>query len=63
MTTACVLLQKFKIQVEPVDDGTPRLITNMGLDYLEYLNGVVSFFSSVSLFHVLLVWKIFFVSA
>ncbi|XP_038060993.1 extracellular matrix protein FRAS1-like [Patiria miniata] len=30
--------QTFQITVLPVDDGTPRIITNLGLSYLEYLD-------------------------
>ncbi|XP_013870055.1 extracellular matrix organizing protein FRAS1 [Austrofundulus limnaeus] len=28
--------QKFKIEILPVDDGTPRIVTNLGLQWLEY---------------------------
>ncbi|KAM8885583.1 extracellular matrix organizing protein FRAS1 isoform 1-T2 [Spinachia spinachia] len=28
--------QKFKIDILPVDDGTPRIVTNLGLQWLEY---------------------------
>uniref|UniRef100_A0A3B3VXF3 Fraser extracellular matrix complex subunit 1 n=1 Tax=Poecilia latipinna TaxID=48699 RepID=A0A3B3VXF3_9TELE len=30
--------QKFKIDILPVDDGTPRIVTNLGLQWLEYMN-------------------------
>ncbi|XP_077999737.1 extracellular matrix organizing protein FRAS1-like [Glandiceps talaboti] len=30
--------QIFNIKVLPVDDGTPRLVTNLGLQYLEYVD-------------------------
>ncbi|CAK8671603.1 unnamed protein product [Clavelina lepadiformis] len=30
--------QDFPIEVVPVDDGTPRLITNLGLNHLEYMD-------------------------
>ncbi|TSN86075.1 Extracellular matrix protein FRAS1 [Bagarius yarrelli] len=30
--------QKFKIDILPVDDGTPRIITNLGLQWLEYMD-------------------------
>ncbi|CAM4540352.1 unnamed protein product [Leuciscus chuanchicus] len=29
--------QKFKIDISPVDDGTPRIVTNLGLHWLEYM--------------------------
>lgn len=29
--------QKFKIDILPVDDGTPRIVTNLGLHWLEYM--------------------------
>ncbi|RXN23492.1 extracellular matrix FRAS1-like protein [Labeo rohita] len=29
--------QKFKIDILPVDDGTPRIVTNLGLQWLEYM--------------------------
>uniref|UniRef100_A0A4W3I1G5 Fraser extracellular matrix complex subunit 1 n=1 Tax=Callorhinchus milii TaxID=7868 RepID=A0A4W3I1G5_CALMI len=31
--------QKFKIDILPVDDGTPRIVTNLGLQWLEYIDG------------------------
>ncbi|XP_061672611.1 extracellular matrix protein FRAS1 isoform X3 [Syngnathoides biaculeatus] len=31
--------QKFKIEILPVDDGTPRIVTNLGLQWLEYMDG------------------------
>nr|XP_014352206.1 PREDICTED: extracellular matrix protein FRAS1-like [Latimeria chalumnae] len=31
--------QKFKIDILPVDDGTPRIVTNLGLQWLEYMDG------------------------
>ncbi|XP_017560623.2 extracellular matrix protein FRAS1 [Pygocentrus nattereri] len=30
--------QKFKIDIMPVDDGTPRIVTNLGLQWLEYMD-------------------------
>ncbi|XP_072243382.1 extracellular matrix organizing protein FRAS1 isoform X1 [Leuresthes tenuis] len=30
--------QKFKIDILPVDDGTPRIVTNLGLQWLEYMD-------------------------
>lgn len=38
--------QKFKIDILPVDDGTPRIVTNLGLQWLEYMDNKVdqSFF-------------------
>ncbi|XP_034152338.1 extracellular matrix protein FRAS1 isoform X3 [Esox lucius] len=30
--------QRFKIDILPVDDGTPRIVTNLGLQWLEYLD-------------------------
>uniref|UniRef100_A0A3B4AGL3 VWFC domain-containing protein n=1 Tax=Periophthalmus magnuspinnatus TaxID=409849 RepID=A0A3B4AGL3_9GOBI len=30
--------QKFKIDILPVDDGTPRIVTNLGLQFLEYMD-------------------------
>ncbi|CAB1322442.1 unnamed protein product [Coregonus sp. 'balchen'] len=30
--------QKFKIDIQPVDDGTPRIVTNLGLQWLEYMD-------------------------
>ena len=36
--------QEFDITVLPVDDGTPRIVTNFGLDYLEYVEDRVSVF-------------------
>ncbi|XP_030622204.1 extracellular matrix organizing protein FRAS1 [Chanos chanos] len=30
--------QKFKIDILPVDDGTPRIVTNLGLQWLEYID-------------------------
>ncbi|XP_069782867.1 extracellular matrix organizing protein FRAS1 [Narcine bancroftii] len=30
--------QRFEIDVLPVDDGTPRIITNLGLQWLEYMD-------------------------
>ncbi|KAM7415601.1 hypothetical protein PAMA_017903 [Pampus argenteus] len=30
--------QKFKIDILPVDDGTPRIVTNLGLHWLEYMD-------------------------
>ncbi|XP_060542993.1 extracellular matrix organizing protein FRAS1 [Pantherophis guttatus] len=31
--------QWFRIEILPVDDGTPRVVTNLGLQWLEYMNG------------------------
>uniref|UniRef100_A0A8C6YA37 VWFC domain-containing protein n=1 Tax=Naja naja TaxID=35670 RepID=A0A8C6YA37_NAJNA len=31
--------QWFRVEILPVDDGTPRVITNLGLQWLEYMNG------------------------
>lgn len=33
--------QKFKIEILPVDDGTPRIVTNLGLQWLEYMDNKV----------------------
>ncbi|CAN0438603.1 unnamed protein product [Lampetra planeri] len=33
------LPQKFQIEILPVDDGTPRIVTNLGLQWLEYIEG------------------------
>lgn len=33
--------QKFKIDILPVDDGTPRIVTNLGLQWLEYMEDKV----------------------
>lgn len=33
--------QKFKIDIMPVDDGTPRIVTNLGLQWLEYMENKV----------------------
>ncbi|CAJ1069789.1 extracellular matrix protein FRAS1 [Xyrichtys novacula] len=30
--------QKFKIDILPVDDSTPRIVTNLGLQWLEYMD-------------------------
>ncbi|XP_059921872.1 extracellular matrix protein FRAS1 isoform X2 [Gadus macrocephalus] len=30
--------QKFKVDILPVDDGTPRIVTNLGLQWLEYMD-------------------------
>ncbi|XP_074526804.1 extracellular matrix organizing protein FRAS1 [Halichoeres trimaculatus] len=30
--------QKFQIDILPVDDGTPRIVTNLGLQWLEYMD-------------------------
>ncbi|XP_071971616.1 extracellular matrix organizing protein FRAS1 [Engystomops pustulosus] len=34
--------QRFKVDILPVDDGTPRIITNLGLQWLEYMDGKAS---------------------
>ncbi|XP_025024783.1 extracellular matrix protein FRAS1 isoform X2 [Python bivittatus] len=31
--------QRFRVEILPVDDGTPRIVTNLGLQWLEYMNG------------------------
>ncbi|KFU86504.1 Extracellular matrix protein FRAS1, partial [Chaetura pelagica] len=31
--------QRFKVDILSVDDGTPRIITNLGLQWLEYVDG------------------------
>lgn len=36
--------QWFRIEILPVDDGLPRIVTNLGLQWLEYMNGKVSFY-------------------
>lgn len=36
--------QKFKIDILPVDDGTPRIVTNLGLQWLEYMENKVHTF-------------------
>lgn len=36
--------QKFKIDILPVDDGTPRIVTNLGLQWLEYMDNKVQVF-------------------
>lgn len=36
--------QKFKIDILPVDDGTPRIVTNLGLQWLEYMENKVPAF-------------------
>lgn len=33
--------QKFRIEILPVDDGTPRIVTNLGLHWLEYMDNKV----------------------
>lgn len=35
--------QKFKIDILPVDDGTPRIVTNLGLQWLEYMEDKVGY--------------------
>lgn len=34
--------QRFKVDVLSVDDGTPRIVTNLGLQWLEYVDGKVT---------------------
>ncbi|XP_077332215.1 extracellular matrix organizing protein FRAS1 [Lithobates pipiens] len=34
--------QRFKVDILPVDDGTPRIVTNLGLQWLEYMDGKAS---------------------
>ena len=36
--------QQFWIDILPVDDGTPRIVTNLGLQWLEYMDGKVRHF-------------------
>ncbi|OWK13572.1 hypothetical protein Celaphus_00017358, partial [Cervus elaphus hippelaphus] len=31
--------QQFWVDILPVDDGTPRIVTNLGLQWLEYMDG------------------------
>ncbi|XP_032256497.1 extracellular matrix protein FRAS1 isoform X4 [Phoca vitulina] len=31
--------QHFQVDILPVDDGTPRIVTNLGLQWLEYMDG------------------------
>ncbi|KAK7830950.1 hypothetical protein U0070_018494, partial [Myodes glareolus] len=31
--------QQFHVEILPVDDGTPRIVTNLGLQWLEYMDG------------------------
>ncbi|KAM7021681.1 LOW QUALITY PROTEIN: extracellular matrix organizing protein FRAS1 [Passerculus sandwichensis] len=31
--------QRFQVEILPVDDGTPRVVTNVGLQWLEYTDG------------------------
>nr|XP_040148101.1 extracellular matrix organizing protein FRAS1 [Ictidomys tridecemlineatus] len=31
--------QQFRVDILPVDDGTPRIVTNLGLQWLEYMDG------------------------
>lgn len=33
--------QRFQLDILPVDDGTPRVVTNLGLQWLEYTDGRV----------------------
>ncbi|KAL8206683.1 UNVERIFIED_CONTAM: Extracellular matrix protein fras1, partial [Gekko kuhli] len=33
--------QWFSVEILPVDDGTPRIVTNLGLQWLEYMDGTV----------------------
>lgn len=34
--------QRFRMDILPVDDGTPRVVTNQGLQWLEYVDGKVT---------------------
>lgn len=34
--------QHFQVDILPVDDGTPRVVTNLGLQWLEYIDGKVT---------------------
>uniref|UniRef100_K7G756 Fraser extracellular matrix complex subunit 1 n=1 Tax=Pelodiscus sinensis TaxID=13735 RepID=K7G756_PELSI len=34
--------QRFKVDILPVDDGTPRIVTNLGLQWLEYMDGMAT---------------------
>lgn len=45
--------QKFKVDILPVDDGTPRIVTNLGLQWLEYMEDKVKVF--LLLFYLLVV--------
>lgn len=38
-----LFLQSFDIKVLPMDDGTPVLHTNLGLQFLEHSNGQVCY--------------------
>lgn len=31
--------QQFLVDILPVDDGTPRIVTTLGLQWLEYMDG------------------------
>lgn len=33
--------QQFWVDILPVDDSTPRIVTNLGLQWLEYMDGKV----------------------
>lgn len=41
--------QKFSIEILPVDDGTPRIVTNLGLQWLEYMDDKVQVSSFIFL--------------
>ncbi|XP_069061899.1 extracellular matrix organizing protein FRAS1 [Pleurodeles waltl] len=34
--------QRFKVNILPVDNGTPRIITNLGLQWLEHMDGMAT---------------------
>lgn len=34
--------QRFQVDILPVDEGTPRVVTNLGLPWLEYTDGKVT---------------------
>lgn len=51
--------QKFKIDILPVDDGTPRIVTNLGLQWLEYMDNKVLLLVKASWSFVCLLWLTF----
>ena len=50
------LLQVFAIEVVPVDDGTPIVDTNLGLQYLTRMDGKVSSATGLAASQ----WKLFY---
>ncbi|CAH6883331.1 Fras1 [Phodopus roborovskii] len=38
-TVMTAVPQQFHVNILPVDDGTPRIVTNLGLQWLEYMDG------------------------